>query len=123
MLDELFPNIGIQTETARELISSLITTSSAHQLKRILDDFDSLRAFDEGKVKAVVTSAQPLSEEQVRRLTSVLQKQLAEGDELELEQHVDEALLGGLKVEMNDQQVDLSVSQRLGELDAALRSQ
>jgi ATP synthase F1 delta subunit len=123
MLDELFPNIGIQTETARELISSLITTSSAHQLKRILDDFDSLRAFDEGKVKAVVTSAQPLSEEQVRRLTSVLQKQLAEGEELELEQHVDEALLGGLKVEMNDQQVDLSVSQRLGELDAALRSQ
>ena len=59
----------------------------------------------------------------MRRLKSVLQKQLGDGEELELDQQVDEALLGGLKVEMNDQQVDLSVSQRLGELDAALRSQ
>ena len=122
LLQELFPELGVETDAAKDLITELVTTSSAGRLKKILDDYDRLAQFNRRQVKARVTSAQPLTSEQVERLRGVLQKQI-EGDEtLELEQEVDESLLGGLRVDMNDRSIDLSVSQRLGELDRALRA-
>ena len=122
ILQEVYPELGIETDVAKDLISELVTNASAGKLKKILDDYDRLAQFNKKQVKARVTSAQPLSAEQVDRLKAVLQKQI-EGDEtLELEQDVDESLLGGLKVDMNDRSIDLSVSQRLGEMDRALRA-
>ena len=88
----------------------------------MLDDYDKLAQYAAKKVKARVTSAQPLSDAQVSRLKDVLQKQIDPEETLELEQEVDEGLLGGLKVDMSDRSIDLSVAQRLGELDRALRA-
>jgi len=123
LLEELYTEFEITSETAKNLISGLVTNNSTHQLKRILDDFDRLRDFDSGEVRAVVTSAQPLSPDQLQRLRTALEKQLGEHETLELEEEVDDSLIGGLKVEMDDRSIDLTVSQRLGELDQALRSE
>ena len=122
ILQELYPDLGIETETAKDLIAELVTSSSAGKLKKILEDYDRLSQFNSRQVKARVTSAQPLTSEQVERLRGVLQKQIEGDEKLELEQEVDESLLGGLRVDMNERSIDLSVSQRLGEMDRTLRS-
>ena len=122
LLEELYPELGIETEAAKSLIAELVTSSSAHKLKKILDDYERLSQFSNKVIKARVTSAQPLTSEQLQRLKDVLQKQIDSGDHLELEQEVDEGLLGGLKVDMNNRSIDLSVAQRLGELDRGLRA-
>ena len=123
ILEELWPELGIETDTAKDLITQLVTSSTANRLKRILEDYERLAKYSQKQVKARVTSAQALSSSQVERLREVLQKQINPDQTLELEQEVDESLLGGLKVDLKDRSIDLTVSQRLGELDSQLRSQ
>jgi F-type H+-transporting ATPase subunit O len=122
ILAEVYPELGIETEAAKDLIAELVTNASAGKLKKILEDYDRLAQFNKKTVKARVTSAQPLTSEQLQRLREVLQKQVDSDETLDLEQDVDESLLGGLKVDMNDRSIDLTVAQKLGELDRALRA-
>ena len=80
-------------------------------IARLFEDIERER---ERKVIAQVTTTEPLSPP----LRANLQKQLQEqtGREVELQEHVDPAILGGMVLKIGDQLLDLSVAGRLRRL-------
>ena len=122
-LQELFPQLNISSKQAQELITELVTTRGAGKLGKILEDYDQLSQWDRREITANVTSAQPLSDEQRRRLKEALQRSIGSGEQLVLNEQVDESLLGGLKVDLGDRAIDLSLASRLGDVDRELRTQ
>jgi F-type H+-transporting ATPase subunit delta len=71
-----------------------------------------------GRVEAKVASAQPLSDEQRRRLRQAIAN--ATGREPVLRERVDPELIGGLVVQIGDRKVDGSVVHKIKTLSAAL---
>ncbi|MEM6763113.1 MAG: F0F1 ATP synthase subunit delta [Pseudomonadota bacterium] len=86
---------------------------------------DMLKAFEErlaehrGEIIAVVTSAEPLSEDQTKALTEALAEKA--GGTIRLETNVDASLIGGLIVRLGSQMIDTSVRTRLQGLSAAMK--
>ena len=66
-------------------------------------------------VRARVASATPLTAEQVSQLLGLLQT--PESSDVQLEQVVDESLIGGFVLRVADQQVDASVASSLAKLE------
>jgi len=64
-----------------------------------------------GEVKARVTTAEPLAETQLRELKEALET--TTGKTIELEPHIDQAVLGGIRVQWRDQIIDDTVRSRL----------
>jgi len=122
ILDQAFPQLNIESSQAKDLITELVQSKQAHKLKPILKDYEILRQWDQREVPATVISAQPLTEQQLDRLKEVLTKRIEEGDKLVLKQEVDPDLLGGLKVQVGDSAIDLSVASRMQEIDNVLRA-
>ena len=71
-----------------------------------------------GRAKARVRSAQPLTAEQLARLTRALTAKAGRAVELELE--VDPTLVGGLVAQLGDTVYDGSLKTQLGQLRSAL---
>jgi len=103
-------------------VSDLVATRAVHRLKGILQDYDTLRQWDRSEIPATVTSAEPLTETQIEKLKAALQQQIGEGEKLILTQEIDPELLGGLKVQLGDNSIDLSVATRIQEIDNQLRA-
>lgn len=93
--------------------------------RRLFAAPDMLKAFQEiaarhrGETIAVVTSAEPLSEEQTNALREALAAKA--GGTVKLETHVDPSLIGGLIVRMGSQMIDTSVRTRLAGLRTAMK--
>lgn len=85
----------------------------------MLKAFDAMLAVHRGETLAVVTSAEPLSENQLESLKSALAEKA--GGIIKLETHVDASLIGGLIVRLGSQMIDTSVRTRLQGLRAAMK--
>lgn len=78
----------------------------------------------ENKIYLVqITSAAPLSREEIERLTSLVQKQLPEGATISLTKTVDPALIGGFSIAIDNTLLDASVKNQLNKLRSNLISQ
>ena len=66
----------------------------------------------EGKMAAKVYSAERLSEADKKDISESLSKKYA-GKEIILEDSLDEKLIGGIKIEINDEIIDLSIKNRI----------
>jgi F-type H+-transporting ATPase subunit delta len=71
-----------------------------------------------GISQAHVSSAFPMSDEQVQELRAVLEKRF--GRKLELSVAVDTSLIGGIRAEVGDEVLDTSVKARLDRMKTAL---
>jgi F-type H+-transporting ATPase subunit delta len=80
-------------------------------LPGIIRAFRQMAAAARGEVTAEVTSAQPLSDEQVAALKAVLKEKL--GKDVTLSASVNPALLGGLIVKVGSRMIDTSLRTRL----------
>jgi len=80
-------------------------------LPGIIKAFSDLAARHRGEVTAEVTSAHPLSPDQVASLRATLREKL--GSEVTLLTHVDPAILGGLVVRVGSRMIDTSLRTRL----------
>jgi F-type H+-transporting ATPase subunit delta len=90
------------------------------RLPQVADEYQRLVDRSEGIVRAVVTSAKPLSVEDVDRVRRRLSG--LTGGRVELTTEVDAALLGGLVVRFGDRLIDGSVRGRLERLRTELVS-
>ncbi len=91
-----------------------------NRLTEVIAAFAAIAADARGEVTADVTTAHPLSNEQLAALTARLARR--EGRAVTLRTHIDPALLGGLVVQIGSQMIDGSIRTRLNSLAQAVKA-
>ena len=89
------------------------------QLGAVVHAFDLLAAAHRGETTAQVTSAHPLSDDQVATLKSTLKTRV--GRDVADDLSVDPAILGGLVVKIGSQMIDGSIRTKLNTLAHAMK--
>lgn len=105
--------------SADRVIKFLIKKRLLSKSKDILKRLESIINKNEGIILAKVSSAEPLSEENKKNLVSIL-KNKYKATKVLIEEFVDKGMLGGLKVEVNNEVVDMSIKTRLTNLQENL---
>lgn len=88
-------------------------------LPRMIDAYHAIVAAHRGEVTAKVTSAHPLSAEQVKALAANLKTRV--GRDVQIQAAVDPAILGGLVVQLGSQLIDGSIRTRLNSFAQAMK--
>lgn len=88
-------------------------------LPQVVSAFAAIAAAQRGEVNAEVSSAHPLSDEQLKALAEKLKAR--EGREVKLKAKVDPEILGGLVVRIGSKQIDSSIRTRLNTLANAMK--
>lgn len=102
----------------KNLISVLIDNHRDVLIGLIAERFEELKHEHERVLRARITSAQPLSEEQRADIVAALEKR--HGKRIEAELDVDPQLLGGARVQIGDQVIHASIRDALAQMAAAL---
>jgi len=104
--------------TLQNLTNSLIDNQRATLLPFIGEHFERLQREHDGVVKAVITSAFPMSEADQASLVAGLARKY--GKRVEAEVKVDATLIGGARVQVGDDVIHASVRDTLDQMAAAL---
>ena len=115
LLKSAFPDIS---EYLHNLFGILVKNGREGYIEMIYDEFEKLRESDEGIVKVLVTTAKELSSQDRRKLSEHLEHTL--GNEVKLDERIDESLIGGLRIEVGGKVIDGSLRARLDELKTVL---
>ena len=117
---DLFAAVGGERidETLKNLVGMLVDNHREVLIGSIQEQFDELKREHEKVLRARITSAQPLSEEQRAGIVSALESRY--GKKIEAEMDVDPELLGGARVQIGDQVIHASVRDALAQMAAAL---
>jgi F-type H+-transporting ATPase subunit delta len=108
------------TGDPRNLVLLLVRRGRIELLPRVAAELRRMWEQRQGIVRAVVTSAAPLSDAERDAVRDKLAAMT--GDRVEIETQVDPSLLGGVLVRMGDRLIDGSVRGRLERLRARLTS-
>ena len=117
-LVELLLPPGDSDPTFRRFLVELAGNRRLTLLPEIAGLFEQLRAEAERRVKATVTSAQPLDEATLSKLRESLRKRF--GREVDVTPAVDASLMGGAVIDTGDMVIDGSLRTKLARLGAAL---
>mmetsp|Transcript_3608 Transcript_3608/g.13492 ORF Transcript_3608/g.13492 Transcript_3608/m.13492 type:complete len:229 (-) Transcript_3608:69-755(-) len=90
------------------------------QNQKIYDALEEYTLAAAGQKKATVTSAQPLTPEQLKDLTAKLRGHVDAGEDLKIETKVDPKLVGGFTVAMGEDFFDLSLMSRIRAMEQEL---
>lgn len=85
----------------------------------ILEKLDKIINFEEKKVVVKISSARKLNEKAKKELSLFLEKRY-KAKEILFEEKLDEKLLGGMKLEINDEIIDLTVKNKIKKLQEHL---
>ncbi len=102
----------------RNLVLLLVRRGRIELLPHVAAELRRLHDQRAGIVKAIVTSAAPLSEQEVTAISQRLAS--TTGGTVQLDLHVDASLLGGVQVRIGDRLIDGSVRGRLERLRTRL---
>ena len=105
---------GKVSEQTLAIVQHLVQQPRGRRIGQLLRYAASVVADESGTSVATVTSADPLSAEQLERLRISLTTRY--GRELTINQVVDDSLVGGVRVQIGDDVIDGSVSTRLKDL-------
>jgi F-type H+-transporting ATPase subunit delta len=109
--------VDLPTE-ARHLIRVLIDNKRLELLPAIRDQFELLKHEREGVVEADVHTAFPLDEAQLAELVAQLERRVKR--KVSPRMHVDQELIGGVRVVIGDEVIEASVRGKLAAMAAAL---
>ena len=115
LLREAFPDIA---EYLHNMFSLLVRNGREGYIDMLYDEFERLRASEEGIVQVRVTTAQELTAKDRKRLSDHLAKKL--GGRVRLDEQVDKNLIGGLRINIGGRVLDGSLRARLNELKTVL---
>ena len=104
--------------TVKSLLAVLVDNRRESIITEVAAQFDELKRDHERVLRARITSAQPLSEQQRADIVGALERRY--GKKIEAELDVDPELLGGARVQVGDQVIHASVRDALGQMVAAL---
>lgn len=105
---------------ATNFLGVLAANRRLAKLPAIISAFKAIAAAQRGEVTATVTSAHPLSDDQLAALKTKLTAR--EGRTVMLSATVDPDLLGGLVVTIGSQRIDASIRTRLNSLAQAMKA-
>lgn len=105
---------GKGSPEAVEIVKHLVLQPRGRRIGELLRHAASVVADQNGFIVATVTGAVPLGHAQLERLEKGLAAQY--GRAVRLNQVVDPAVIGGLRVQVGDDVIDGSIASRLGEL-------
>jgi F-type H+-transporting ATPase subunit delta len=104
----------------KNLIYLLITRGAVDLIHEVQIGYNQMLDEHRGRQQVEVTSAVPLEDQELERITlfaaNLVQKEVA------VSTHVDEAILGGVIIQIGDQLLDGSTRSRLEELRKQIRS-
>lgn len=100
------------------LLTTLLENGKATLLPFISDHFQRLQREHDGVIKATITSAFALSDNEKTNLVDALTKKY--GKKIEVDVKVDESLIGGARVQVGDEVVHASVRDTLDKMKHAL---
>ena len=104
-----------RVSAATELIAaSLVRHSRARRVRQLLSRAIRIVADQRGRTVATVVAAAPLSADQALRLSEMLSRRY--GNRVSLNTVIDPSVVGGLRVQIADDVIDMSVSARLAAL-------
>jgi F-type H+-transporting ATPase subunit delta len=117
---EIFASVGGNSldELSKNLLSLLIDNHREALIGSIEEQFYELKREHEKVLKARITSAQPLTDQQRGEIVAALEKRY--GKKVEADLDVDPQLLGGARVQVGDQVIHASVRDALAQMAAAL---
>ena len=106
-------------DLTKNFIGLVASNRRLFALTGIISDYLQILAEHRGQVNAEVTSAQTLSERQMKQLLNVFKSSL--GEKVKLTTKVDPDLLGGLVVQIGSRMVDSSLRNKLQKMRLDLR--
>ncbi|HEX8300241.1 F0F1 ATP synthase subunit delta [Sphingomonas sp.] len=105
--------------TTAKFLGVLADNRRLGKLGQIIAAFRTLAAAHRGETTALVTSAHPLTSDQVDTLKQQLRARV--GRDVSVDLSVDPSLLGGLVVKIGSQMIDSSIKTRLNSLAHAMK--
>ena len=108
---------GQVTQTTVALVSMVVAAGMGSDIKAIADKVVGLGAESRDKAVAEVYSVVDLSSDQQHRLAAALKS--ATGKDVEMKIIIDESVMGGLLVQIEDEVIDGTVRTRLKQLREA----
>jgi len=114
----LAQRMGLGT-TIRSFLLILVDENRTSLLPAIRDELEALVDRAAGRLQAQITSARPLSQEEIERLRGALSRRV--NAELVLDVKVDPQLIGGVVARVGDLLLDGSVRTQLASLAESLR--
>ena len=108
------------SDLTRKFLGTLAANRRLGALGDIVRAFQTIAAAQRGEVTAEVTSAHPLSDDQLAKLKEKLTAR--QGRTVKINTHVDTEILGGLVVNLGSEQIDSSIRTRLNSLSQAMKA-
>ena len=116
--------VSLSGESGNQELAAFIGVLAQNErldvLTQIQEIYEQLKSAEEGVKDALVTSAYPLDDAQLKNLMSQLEAHF--GSKLQPRVEVDAALIGGVKVAVGDQVLDASVRGKLDAMATALKN-
>ena len=106
-------------KTVANFVNVVARNGRLFALPAIISAFRERAAEARGEVTADVTSAAPLTADQVATLADTLKAKI--GKSVTLNQHVDPSLIGGLVVKVGSQMIDSSLKTKLTAMKVAMK--
>lgn len=118
--NELFAAVAGENvdATLTNLFALLVENRREVLVGSIAEQFDELKREHDKMLRAHITSAQPLNDDQRAGIVAALEKRF--GKRIEADVYVDPELLGGARVQIGDQVIHASVRDALAQLAASL---
>lgn len=99
-------------ELAREVAAYLLDTGQSAQLESLIRDIMEYRA-QHGVVEAIAVSAHDITDATVKDVEAILKHEYPKAKSLHVIRHIDPAVVGGVRVDLANEQLDLTVRNRL----------
>jgi len=114
----LAPQLGLDPITT-SFLGVLARNGRKGELRNVIRAFGRLAAEHRGEVTAEVVTARPLNDDQLSALRQQLRARA--GRDVNIDTAVDPAILGGIIVKLESQQIDASIRTKLNRLAAAMK--
>lgn len=110
-------------ETTKGTFVALAEAGRMGEVGKVMDMYDDLLKSASGDVKAVITSATPLSEKDLAQLTESVKSNFLDAGSsgnVSITTAIDPALVAGVTIEVGDRYMDLSAATQLKKLQSLL---
>lgn len=108
-----------QIDISKKFIKFLSRRRLLSKAPEILSQLKKIINHEEGRIEAKVSSVQKLDQKTKTHLEQSLKKRYS-GKVVVFEESLDEKLVGGLRVEVNNEVIDLSIKNKIGKLQEYL---